>query len=222
MARKESAKRQLFAHFANVAKAMASPNRLELLEALAQGERSVEALAESAGMSIANTSHHLHVLRNGGLVKARREGVQIFYSLSDTQIPALLAVLRGIGERHVAEVEQIVREHFNSRDDLTPVGHDELLKLVKSGEAAVIDVRPREEYDSGHIKGAINVPLSELSRHLSRLPKKQEIVAYCRGPYCMLAYEAVAQLRKRGYRARRLEDGYPEWMAARRPVESAK
>ncbi len=222
MAKEDSAKRQLFAHFAAVAKAIASPNRLELLEALAQSERPVEALASAAGMSIANTSHHLHVLRAGGLVKARREGVQIFYSLSDTEIPTLLANLRGIGERHVAEVERIVREQFGNRDNLTPVGQSELLKLVKSGEATVIDVRPPEEYESGHIKGAINVPLSELSKHLSVLPKNQEVVAYCRGPYCMLAYDAVAQLRKQGYRARRLEDGFPEWMAAKRPVECTK
>lgn len=222
MRKKDTAKRQLFSHFAAVAKALASAPRLELLEALAQGERAVEALATAVGLPVANTSHHLHVLRQGGLVKARREGVQIFYRLSDPEIPTLLANLRGIGERHVVEVERVVREHFSDRDDLTPVGQTELLKRVKSGEATVIDVRPPEEYQSGHIKGAINIPLAGLSKRLSSLPKNQEIVAYCRGPYCMLAYDAVAQLRKRGYRARRLEDGFPEWLAAKRPVESGK
>jgi rhodanese-related sulfurtransferase/predicted transcriptional regulator len=222
MAKRESAKKELFTLFARVAKALASPNRLEILEILAQGERGVEAVAAAAGLSIANTSHHLQVLRDGGLVKSRKEGVQVIYGLSDEEIPALLSQLRQVGERHLAEVNQIVREHFENKDNLTPVRHKELLKMVRAGEAMVIDVRPRSEYEAGHIRGAINLPLSELPRRLSELPKDQEIVAYCRGPYCMLAFDAVAQLRKRGFHARRLEDGFPEWQAEHQPIEKKR
>jgi DNA-binding transcriptional ArsR family regulator/rhodanese-related sulfurtransferase len=217
-----SPKKQLFTHFAQIAKAMASPNRLELLEALAQGERSVDKLAQATGMPIANTSHHLQVLREGGLVRSRKEGVQVIYSLSDDEIPQMLDCLRRVGERHLAEVELIVREHFTSDAGLQPVNHQELTALLKSGDALIIDVRPPEEYEAGHISGAINVPLGTLSRQLIDIPRRKEIVAYCRGPYCMLAVEAVKRLRKRGYRARRLEDGYPEWKSEGRPVAVGK
>ncbi len=213
-----SPKKQIFQHFARIAKAMASPNRLELLEALAQGERSVEKLAEAAGMSVANTSHHLQVLREGGLVRSRKEGQQVIYRLSDEEIPQMLGCLRRVGERHLAEVEVVVREHFASDEGLRPVTHHELTTLLKAGDAMVIDVRPPEEYEAGHIPGAVNIPLPLLSQHLTDFPRRKEVVAYCRGPYCMLAVEAVKRLRKRGYRARRLEDGFPEWKAEGRPV----
>jgi rhodanese-related sulfurtransferase/biotin operon repressor len=212
-------KKRLFEHFARVAKAMASANRLELIEALAQGERSVDALAQASGMSMANTSHHLQILRDSGLAVSRKDGLQVFYRLTDDAIPAVLAGIRGIAERHLAEVERIVRESFESRDSLTPVRRDELLGLVRSGEAMVIDVRPPAEYDAGHIEGAINIPLESLPERLSKLPQDQEIVAYCRGPYCMLAFEAVERLRQHGYRARRLEDGFPEWKVDHLPVD---
>lgn len=212
-------KKRLFEYFARVAKAMASANRLELIEALAQGERSVDALAQASGMSMANTSHHLQILRDSGLAVSRKDGLQVFYRLTDDAIPAVLAGIRGIAERHLAEVERIVRESFESRDNLTPVRRDELLGLVRSGEAMVIDVRPPAEYDAGHIEGAINIPLESLPERLSKLPHDQEIVAYCRGPYCMLAFEAVERLRQHGYRARRLEDGFPEWKVDRLPVD---
>ena len=217
-----SPKKQIFTHFARIAKAMASPNRLELLEALAQGERSVERLAQATGMSIANTSHHLHVLREGGLVRARKEGVQVIYRLSDDEIQQLLGCLRRIGERHLAEVEFIVREHFSNEDGLRPVNHQELTALLKSGDALVLDVRPSEEYEAGHIRGAVNIPIKTLPQRLVELPRRKEVVAYCRGPYCMLAFEAIKRLRKRGYRARRLEDGFPEWKAEGRPVAVGK
>jgi len=220
MAKHESPKKQLYTHFARVSKAMASPNRLELLETLAQGERSVEKLADTTGMSVANTSHHLQVLREGGLVRARKEGVQVIYRLSDDGIPELLAGLRSIAERHVAEVERIVREHFANEDDLKPVGHDELLALLDSGEGVVIDVRPETEYEAGHIPGAVNVPLDALPRRLAELSRNKEVVAYCRGPYCLLAFEAVESLRRHGRRARRLEEGFPEWLAAGLPITS--
>ena len=212
-------KKKLFENFARVAKALASANRLELLEALAQGERSVDGLAQASGMSVANTSNHLRIMREGGLVQSRKEGTQVIYSLTDEKVPLLLAGIRYVAERHLAEVERIVRENFNSRDNLTPVRRDELLGLVKSGEAMVIDVRPPAEYKAGHIEGAVNIPLDSLTERLSKLPKDQEIVAYCRGPYCMMSFEAVEQLRRHGYRARRLEDGFPEWKIDQLPVK---
>lgn len=214
-----SPKKKLFENFALVAKALASANRLELLEALAQGERSVDGLAQASGMSVANTSHHLQILRGGGLVQSRKEGTQVIYSLSDDKVLLLLTSLRNVAEQHLAEVERIVRENFDSRDNLTPVRREELLGLVSSGEAMVIDVRPPDEYDAGHIEGAVNIPLEFLPERLSKLPHDQEIVAYCRGPYCMLAFDAVEQLRQHGYRARRLEDGFPEWKVDRPPVD---
>ncbi len=217
-----SPKKQLFEQFARVAKAMASPNRLELLEAMAQGELSVEALSKASGMSVANTSHHLQVLRDAGLAASRKEGLQVFYRLSDDQITVLLACLRSVAERHLAEVDRIVREHFDKLDALTPVGRDELLSRIKAGEAMVIDVRPAGEFQAGHIPGAVNIPIEELPKKLKRLPGGQEIVAYCRGPYCMLAFEAVEKLREAGFQARRLEDGFPEWKAEHRPVETGK
>lgn len=212
-------KKKLFENFALVAKSLASANRLELLEALAQGERGVDGLAQASGMSVANTSHHLQILRGGGLVQSRKEGTQVIYSLTDEKVLALLADIRNVAEQHLAEVERIVRENFANRDNLTPVRRDELLGLVRSGEAMVIDVRPPAEYDAGHIAGAVNIPLESLPERLSQLPHDQEIVAYCRGPYCMLAFDAVDQLRQHGYRARRLEDGFPEWKIDHLPVQ---
>ncbi len=212
-------KKLLYEQLARVAKALAQPGRLELLEILGQGDRSVESLATASGMSVANTSHHLQTLRDGGLVVSRRDGLQVIYSLSDPAIPKLLSCLRSVAERQLAEVERIVREHFDSRDGLTPVKRDELIKLVKKGQVMVLDVRPPEEFAAGHIPGAVNVPLADLPKRLKTLPKGQEIVAYCRGPYCLFALEAVNLLRKKGYRARRLEEGFPEWKAERLPVE---
>ena len=214
-----SPKKRLFEQFAHVAKALASANRLELLEALAQGARSVENLAQAAGMSVANTSHHLQILRASGLVHSRKEGLQVIYRLSDDQIPTVIAAVRGIAERHLAEVTQIARTHFESLDNLQPVRRDELMKMANAGEVMVIDVRPASEYEAGHIEGAVNIPLETLPQHLADLPHTQEIVAYCRGPYCMLAFEAVAKLRAQGFHARRLEDGYPEWKAGRPSAE---
>lgn len=214
-------KKKLYEHFARVAKSMASASRFELLEALAQGERSVEGLAQATGISVANTSHHLQILRDGGVVQSRKQGLQVIYSLNDPEIPTLLSGLRRLAERHIAEVERIVRENFERLDELKPVKCEELLQLVSSGEVVVVDVRPAGEYHAGHIPGAISIPLDSLSKHLAKLPKNQEVVAYCRGPYCMFAFEAVSQLRSQGYKARRLEDGYPEWKAGQLPVEKS-
>lgn len=217
-----SPKKRLYEQLARVAKALAQPGRLELLEALGQGQRSVDGLATASGMSVANTSHHLQILRDGGLVTSRRDGLQIIYSLSDPDIPKLMSCMRNVAERQMAEVERIVRENFDSRDGLTPVKREELIKLVRKGEAMVIDVRPETEFAAGHIPGAVNVPLDVLPKRLKTLPKDQEIVAYCRGPYCMFALEAVTALRKKGYRARRLEEGFPEWKAGHLPVEEGE
>lgn len=213
-----SAKRRLLSHFAEVAKALAHPVRLELLEALAQGERSVEALASACGQSIANTSHHLKTLRLSGLAVSRREGLQVIHALADDAIPGIIAAIRGLAERQSAEVERIVRDSFERRDSLDPIGRDELLRLVKRREVIVLDVRPPAEYAAGHIPGAVNIPLDELAGRLAGLPRDREIVAYCRGPYCLLAFDAVAQVRAAGRPARRLQDGFPEWKAERRPV----
>jgi len=215
----ESPKQVLFDHFAAVAKAVAHPHRLGLLEQLAQGERSVEVLADRARMSIANASQHLQHMRRAGLVATRRGGKYVLYRLADDAVLELLASLRRIAERNSAEVERVVRGYFQDRDSLEPVSRSELMDRLKAGLVTVLDVRPEDEFALGHLPGAINIPLGELQKKLASLDPEQEIVAYCRGPYCVLSYEAVAVLRARGFRARRLEDGLPEWRVAGLPVE---
>jgi DNA-binding transcriptional ArsR family regulator/rhodanese-related sulfurtransferase len=217
---RQGPKQALFAQFAIVAKAVAHPHRLELLEQLAQGERSVERLAERVGLSIANASQHLQQMRRAGLLAARREGKYVLYSLSDDTVLDLQAALRRIAERHIAEVESVVRNYFHCRDSMEPVTHAELLERLRAGLATALDVRPQDEFALGHLPGAINIPLGELERRLGELDLGQEIVAYCRGTYCVLSYEAVARLRARGFKARRMEDGLPEWRAAGLPVNS--
>lgn len=219
MASSESPKRLLFRQFAAVAKAVAHECRLELLEALAQGERSVESLAICTGLSIANTSQHLQRMRQAGLVVSRREGKFVCYRLSDTAVLDLVAALTRIGERHNADVDKIVRTYFNSRDCMEPVSRSELLARMRRGEVQVLDVRPTDEFEMAHITGAINIPLATLKRKLAKLDPDKEVVAYCRGPWCVLSFEAVALLRAKGFRVRRLEDGLPEWKAASLPVE---
>jgi rhodanese-related sulfurtransferase/predicted transcriptional regulator len=204
----------LYAQFAIVAKAIAHEHRLELLELVAQGERSVEALAERSGLSIANVSQHLQNLRRAGLVASRRQAKFVLYRLADEAVLTMLAALQKVAERNVGEVERILRSYFHARGELEPVSRAELTQRMKKGLVTVIDVRPEDEFALGHVPGARSVPLSELKRHLSKLDRKTEIVAYCRGPYCVMSFEAVAQLRKLGFNARRLEDGLPEWKAA--------
>lgn len=212
-------KRALYAQFATVAKALAHEYRLELLEHVAQGARSVDTLAETCGLSIANTSQHLQLLRKAGLVAAHRDGKFVRYSLSDASVLAAIAAVRHVAERNLAEVDRIVRSYFLARDALEPVSRSDLSRRMKKGLVTVLDVRPEDEFGLGHLPGAVNVPMSKLKRWLARLDKGTEIVAYCRGPYCVLSFEAVAQLRVSGFRARRLEDGFPEWRAAGLPVE---
>jgi rhodanese-related sulfurtransferase/DNA-binding transcriptional ArsR family regulator len=215
-----SPKRALYAQFAIVAKAMAHEHRLELLELVAQGERSVEALAERSGLSIANASQHLQQLRRAALVTARRHARFVLYRLTDDAVLTMLAAMQKVAERNVGEVERILRSYFHERDELEPVSRVELTQRMKKGLVTLIDVRPEDEFALGHVPGARNIPLSELKRHLSKFNRKTEIVAYCRGPYCVLSFEAVAQLRKLGFKARRLEDGLPEWKAAGLPIQT--
>src|SRR5262245_35281084 len=211
-------KQALFGQFAAVAKTLGHAHRLELLEQLAQGERSVEVVAQRTGLSIANASQHLQHMRRAGLVTSRRAGKFIYYRMADDAVLDLLAALRGIAERNLAEVTNVVRGYFQKRDDLEPVSRKELVKRLREGSVTVLDVRPEDEFALGHVAGAVNIPLRALKSRLSELDPMQEIVAYCRGPYCVLSYEAVAALRARGFNARRLEDGLPEWRAARLPV----
>jgi rhodanese-related sulfurtransferase/predicted transcriptional regulator len=213
-------KRDLYVQFATVAKAIGNEHRLELLELVAQGERSVEALAERSGLSIANASQHLQHLRRAGLVTARRQAKFVLYRLTDDAVLTMLSGIHKVAERNVGEVERILRSYFNSRDDLEPVSRSELQRRMKQGLVTVLDVRPEDEFELGHLPGARNIPLSQLKRQLSKLDRKTEIIAYCRGPYCVLSFEAVAQLRKLGFKARRLEVGLPEWKAAGLPVET--
>jgi rhodanese-related sulfurtransferase/DNA-binding transcriptional ArsR family regulator len=216
-----NAKRDLYVQFAAVAKAIANEHRLELLELVAQGERSVEALAELSGLSIANASQHLQHLRRAGLVSARRQAKFVLYRLTDDAVLAMLSAMHKVAERNVGEVERILRSYFHERDELEPVSRAELSRRMKQGLVTVLDVRPEDEFALGHLPGARNVPLKRLKRELSKLDRNTEIVAYCRGPYCVLSFEAVAQLRKMGFNARRLQDGLPEWKAAGLPIESS-
>ncbi len=212
-------KHDLFDQFARVAKALANGFRLELLEYLAQGERSVDALAKVSGLTLANTSQHLQQLRQVGLVATRKEGVSVYYRLSGDDVVVLLDTLRNVAERRVADVDRLVSAYLTVKDSLEPVPVGELLTRARDGLVTVLDVRPPEEYAAGHLPGAVNIPLAELEQNLEQLPKNQEVVAYCRGPYCVLAFEAVARLRAQGMEARRLQNGFPEWKQAGLPVE---
>lgn len=215
----DPAKERLYEAIGRVAAALASAGRLQILEYVAQGERSVEALARMTGLSVANTSKHLQALRQAGLVNARKEGLRVFYSIAGDDVSALLASLRGVAEHRAADVERLLRTWLAHRDELEPVPAREVLRRLKSGLVTVLDVRPEEEYAAGHLPGAINVPVEKLEGLLSKLPKRREVVAYCRGPYCLMSFEAVETLRKRGFKAKRLRDGFPEWRAAGLPVE---
>jgi rhodanese-related sulfurtransferase/DNA-binding transcriptional ArsR family regulator len=212
----------LFTQFASVAQGLGHSHRLLLLQLLAQGERPVEALAGASGLGLTNVSQHLQRLSRAGLVVSRRQGRQIFYRLSDEIVLTLVETLRKVAERRLAEVRAVFHDYFQNLDNLGPVSRHELLRRLKRKGVVVIDVRPSEEYAAGHLPGAINLPANELAQRLVELPRDQEIVAYCRGPYCVMSYEAVHLLRQRGFKALRLEDGYPEWKAAGLPVESGQ
>jgi rhodanese-related sulfurtransferase/DNA-binding transcriptional ArsR family regulator len=219
MTQEQSPKHQLYEQFAQVAKALGHAHKLELLELLAQGERNVEALATVAGFTVANTSRHLQQLRRAGLITSRKDGLYVFYRVAGDDVIELLRSLRRTGQRRISDLNDVVIGYFNDRDNLEPISRKELLRRSNDGLVTVLDVRPSEEYEAGHIPGALNVPLDKIKQHLATLPKDQQIIAYCRGEYCVLAFEAVATLRKKGFTARRLEEGYPEWRAAGLPID---
>jgi rhodanese-related sulfurtransferase len=212
----------LYEQFARIGKALASPRRVEILDLLCQGERTVESLAGAAGMGIGNTSAHLQALRGSRLVETRKEGTKVFYRLADEEVCRFFFALRDLARRRLADVERMVRDYFDVRDELEPVGREELLNRLERNDVVVLDVRPPEEYRAGHIPGAISVPLPELDRRTAELPPDAQVVAYCRGPYCVLAPQALQVLRANGFQARRLVDGFPEWRLAGLPVASGE
>jgi rhodanese-related sulfurtransferase/predicted transcriptional regulator len=215
-------KQAIFASLAEVAQALGHPHRLELLEHVAQGERSVEELSARANLNFANTSRHLQILRRARLVDAERRGKHVLYRLAgDAEVVELMRALGRVGERNVAEVNRVMTDYFHARDALEAVSREDLISRLRNGLVTVLDVRPEDEFALGHLPGALNIPLGKLEHRLSELPTDRDIIAYCRGPYCVLSFEAVAALRARGYLVRRLEDGYPEWKAAGLPIEAA-
>jgi rhodanese-related sulfurtransferase len=214
-----SPKREVFANLARVGMALSSPIRIEYLELLAQAERSVEQLATLTRTTIANTSQHLQKLRQAGLIVGRKEGLYVYYRLAGDEVVEMLSAMSRVGEAYVAEVERIVRLYFASKDELEPIPAKELLDRARKGLVTVLDVRPPEEFAAGHVPGAINIPIHELEKRIKELPRRREVVAYCRGPYCLMSYDAVSALRRKGLKARRLEAGMPEWRAAGMPVE---
>jgi rhodanese-related sulfurtransferase/predicted transcriptional regulator len=213
-----AAKEALFEALASVGKALSSGRRAEIVDLLAQGERSVEGVAAEIEQSVANTSHHLRALAQAGLVRTRREGTRVIYGLASEQVLQLWTVVREVAAEHVAEVDRLAQAYLGRRDGLQPIARDELARRLRRGEVTVIDVRPAAEYEAGHVEGARSIPISELERRLDALPPNVELVAYCRGPYCVFADDAVRLLGQRGFDARRLEDGFPEWKRAGLPV----
>ncbi|MGH9349778.1 MAG: ArsR/SmtB family transcription factor [Vicinamibacterales bacterium] len=208
-------KTAIYRHIARIGQAVASPSRLALLDLLSQGPRTVEALARQAGQTVANTSHHLRALRSARLVDSEKAGLYVTYRLADSQVAAFFLHLRTLAEARLAEIERVSREYFEGGGAMDGVGQKELLRRVRAGEVTVLDVRPREEYIAGHIPGALSIPVTDLRKRLGELPKGRDIVAYCRGPYCVMAFDAVELLRRKGLRAHRMETGVNEWRARR-------
>jgi DNA-binding transcriptional ArsR family regulator len=213
-------KNRLYAQFARVGKALGSPQRLEILELLGQCERTVDSLAGELGTSIANVSQHLQSLRRAALVESRKDGQFVYYRLAEPAIGELCRTLRTVSERRLAELDRLVRDHFADRSGAEPVSMRDLLKRARLGDVVILDTRPANEYEAGHIAGAISLPVADLRRRLKELPKDREYVAYCRGPYCVYADEAVEFLQSKGRRARRMLEGVPEWRDAGLPIES--
>lgn len=212
-------KKQLFEQFALIAKTLGHAHRLALVEHLAQGAQSVEVLAQKAGLSVANTSQHLQQLRRAGLAATQRDGKFIYYRLADPAVLDLLAALHLIGKRNLSEVQIVLNGYFHDRDAMEAISRTELLKRSRAGMVTILDVRPQDEFALAHVAGAVNIPMGDLEKRIAELDPSIEIVAYCRGPYCVFSFEAVSLLRARGFRIRRLEDGLPEWQAAGLPVE---
>jgi rhodanese-related sulfurtransferase len=212
-------KTAVYEQLARIGKTLASGPRLEILDVLCQGPRTVDALARQVGQSVANTSHHLQVLRRTRFVEAEKQGVHVTYRLADAEVCSFFRALRILGESRLLEIEEVTREFFHARGGMEPIDREALIRRVREGAVTVLDVRPLEEYEAGHIPGALSVPLKELERRLDELPRDREIVAYCRGPYCVMALDAVDSLRERGFQAVRLEEGVPDWRARGLPVE---
>ena len=212
----------LFERFAEVGKAVGNKQRLKLLELLAQTSRTVEALANAAGLSIANVSQHLQLLRAAGLVEAKKSGLYVHYKLAGPEVMELIRSMRAVAEKRLGEFEPIARGQARDANTIEPIDRGELLKRLRRGDAVLIDVRPPEEYAAGHILGALSIPLADLQKRLRDLPRSKEVIAYCRGPYCLLAHRAVEVLRRGGKNARRLADGFPEWAAAGLPIEPSR
>ncbi len=212
----------LYEEFARIGKALSNGGRLEMLDVLAQGEHTVAELAASTGLTEANASQHLQTLRQARLVEGRKEGKYVYYRLADERVYQLWRALRDVGEHQLAEIDRLVDDYRRSREELEPIGMEELLERMRQGEAKAIDVRPEEEYRDGHIAGARSIPVEELEARAEELPSDTEVVAYCRGPYCLLSDEAVETLREHGISARRLEEGFPDWKAEGYPVERAR
>jgi rhodanese-related sulfurtransferase/DNA-binding transcriptional ArsR family regulator len=215
-------KDSLYEQFARAGKALSAPKRLELLDLLCQAPRTVEALADQAGISTANASQHLQILRAARLVRGKKRGLYVEYSVADESVSRFLHALKSLGESRFVEVREVTRAYFEERGAMETVGGQELLRRVRSGEVTVLDVRPAEEYRAGHIPGAISLPVDELRRRLSEIPKGREVVAYCRGSYCVMAVEAVELLRKKGFRAHRMEQGVVDWRARGWRLEASK
>lgn len=212
-------KREVYENLARIGTALASSVRLELLELLAQGERSVDELARLTGASVANTSQHLQKLKQAGLINGRKDAQFVRYRLAGDEVVALLDALGAAGQAYLADVDRVVRLYFTAKDDLEAVPAPEVLERAKKGLVTVLDVRPPEEYAAGHVPGALNIPVNELAKRLAELPKRKEVIAYCRGPWCLMSFDAVELLRRRGLKARRLKDGLPEWRLAGLPTE---
>lgn len=215
---KVGAKTQLYVQFARIGKALASPGRLEILDLLAQGEKTVEQVAEQARLGLKNASAHLRTLREARLVTPRKEPPYVFYALADDAVLRVMSELQELARSQLAEVEQITRLYFEAPSDLEPVDTEELLRRVEAGDVTVLDVRPRDEYRAGHIPGAISMPVAELERRLSEVPQDRPVIAYCRGPFCVFALEAVERLEQHGYTAQRTRIGVSEWRLAGHPV----
>jgi len=219
---KRAVKDALYEQHARLGRAVSSPKRLEVLDLLSQGDKTVETLADQSSTPVKNTSAHLRVLRQAGLVETRREGTYVRYRLAGPDVGIFVRSLQHLGRQRLADVQRVTTQYLDGRDAMQPVTLAELRRLVRDGEVTVVDVRPRDEYEAGHIPGALSVPVGELTRRLREIPKRRDVVAYCRGPYCVYSLDAVTLLRKRGYRARRAAEGIPEWRGRGYPVDQGR
>lgn len=215
-------KKSLYEELSRIGKAVSSSARMELLEYLSQGEKSVESLSDLAGMSIANTSQHLQHLKNSGIIVSRKEGLHVYYKIVGDDVIRLIISIRNLAENHLSEVSRIINDVIKVKDKIAPVKALDLIEKVKKGQVTVIDVRPEDEFDAGHFPGSINIPFDDLHSRMPELNSKQEIIAYCRGPYCMMTFDTVTLLRQKGFKAKRLAEGFPEYKISGLPIEKSE